>query len=201
MQIDQAAYEAIQPELLNGESVLWAGCPSLSVIFHKEDFLAIPFSLLWGGFAIFWEGAVSGFWASTGKRHTASQIPFQLWGIPFVLMGQYMIWGRFFFDAWNKHRTFYAVTNRRILVVQNIRRRRFASTYIDTLPTIDKESRSDGIGTLRFNEQPPVFGQRRNGMPWNSMIVNGVPVFRDIDRVDDVHNLIAGLREQAWRNR
>src|SRR6267154_5798658 len=51
---------AIQPELTSGESILWAGQPNTRVIFHKEDLFLIPFSLLWGGFAIFWEGAGGG---------------------------------------------------------------------------------------------------------------------------------------------
>ena len=51
---------AIQPELTSGESILWAGQPNTRVIFHKEDLFLIPFSLMWGGFAIFWEGAGRG---------------------------------------------------------------------------------------------------------------------------------------------
>jgi hypothetical protein len=37
MQIAQASYATVQPELTSGESVLWAGQPNTSVIFHKED--------------------------------------------------------------------------------------------------------------------------------------------------------------------
>jgi hypothetical protein len=54
-QINQQSLEIIQPELLTGESVLWTGQPSTAVIFHKEDAMLVPFSLFWGGFAIFWE--------------------------------------------------------------------------------------------------------------------------------------------------
>ena len=58
--ISQDSVAAIQPELLSGESILWAGQPNHRVVFHKEDVFLIPFSLLWGGFAIFWEAGVSG---------------------------------------------------------------------------------------------------------------------------------------------
>ena len=48
-----------------------------------------------------------------------------LWGIPFVVAGQYLIWGRFFYDAWLKRRTYYALT---VIVVQNGWSRRMASS-------------------------------------------------------------------------
>ena len=68
--INPDSLTAIQPELTSGESVLWAGQPNNRVIFHNEDLFLIPFSLLWGGFAIFWEGGVARYW---GASWTASQ--------------------------------------------------------------------------------------------------------------------------------
>jgi hypothetical protein len=142
--IDQASFEAIQPELTSGESILWAAQPNTSRIFHREDLYLIPFSLLWGGFAIFWEAGVTGFWSSS-RTHPAPTF-FMLWGIPFVVIGQYMIWGRFIVAAWKKRRTFYALTNRRAVVVQDGWSRKTASAYLDTLPTLIKEGGSNGIG-------------------------------------------------------
>jgi hypothetical protein len=78
---------AIQPELTSGESILWAGQPNTRVSFHKEDLFLIPFSLMWGGFAIFWEGAVAGYWGSSGTRSGQPWVFGMIWGIPFVLIG------------------------------------------------------------------------------------------------------------------
>jgi hypothetical protein len=141
-QIKPDSARAIQPELTSGETVLWAGQPSTGVLFHKEDIFLVPFSLMWGGLAIFWELGVAGFWGSD-PRPQGPWVFGLIWGIPFILIGQYLIWGRFVFAAWEKKRTHYAVTNERVIAVQNGWTRKMASNYIDALPALIKE---DGPG-------------------------------------------------------
>ena len=118
-------------------------------IFHAEDLYLVPFSLLWGGFAIFWEAGVAGLWGTGAKAGTSSTFG-MIWGIPFVVMGQYIIWGRFVYAAWKKRRTYYGVTNRRVIVVQRCTGRKMVSAYIDTLPTVIKEDGGGTAGTSRF---------------------------------------------------
>jgi len=193
--INQDSIAAIQPELLSGESLLWAGQPNTSVVFHKEDFFLIPLSLLWGGFAIFWEAGVAGFWTS-GARSEPWTFG-MIWGIPFVLVGQYLIWGRFFYAAWKKKRTFYAVTNRRVVVIQNRWKKAMASSYLDSLPTLIKEDSAGGRGTLRFAPQEPMWSGKRGWGAWDGMGVGSVPTFMDIEDVDSVYRLVSDLREKS----
>jgi hypothetical protein len=198
-QIDQASYEALQPELTSGESILWAAQPETSIIFHRDDFFLIPFSLLWGGFSIFWEAAAAGM----GPHANGHGAPFffLLWGVPFVLIGQYMIWVRFFVAAWKKRRTFYALTNRRVLVVQNGWSRKTASAYLDTLSTLIKEDSSSGIGTLRFAPEVSLWSGRGSTWGvWDGMSVDSVPVFRDIQNVNEIYQLVSEQREQLKNN-
>jgi hypothetical protein len=110
--IDLEVSSNIQPELMSGESLLWTGRPNTRVVFHSDDWYLIPFSLLWSGFAIFWEMGVLGYWGA-GPKGGIPSIFMSLWGIPFVVIGKYMIWGRFFDDGWLKPRTYYGATNRR----------------------------------------------------------------------------------------
>jgi hypothetical protein len=194
--IDQASMMAVQPELTSGETVVWAGQPNTRVIFHREDAGLIPFSLLWGGFSIFWEAGVSGLW---GDHHGQGLSFMVVWGIPFVLIGQYLIWGRFFFAAWLKRRTYYAVTNRRVITIQNAWSRQTASSYIESLPTLNKESGSKGTGTLRFAQPQSVRSNRQGFGSWNSLSVG--PAFVDIDDVDGVYRLVDDLREKARSNK
>jgi hypothetical protein len=104
--------------MLTGGTTHWAGIPNPEIIFHSDDWVAIPFSLVWGGLMIFWEAGALGTSANCSKTGNGDVFMI-LWGIPFVLCGQYLIWGRFFHDAWLKRRTFYAVTNRRVLAPQD----------------------------------------------------------------------------------
>jgi hypothetical protein len=198
-QINPDSMTAIQPELTSGESVVWTGQPSGAVVFHKEDAFLVPFSLLWGGFAIFWELGVAGFWGS-GSRSGNPWLFGMLWGVPFVLIGQYMIWGRFLCTAWKKKRTHYAITNRRVIVVQDGWKRQMASAYLDSLPTLIKDG-SNGIGTLRFAQAESMWSGRRGWGAWDGLAVGNVPTFVDVDDVDYVYRLVSDLREKARTTR
>jgi hypothetical protein len=192
--INSMAAMKVQPEMLSGESVYWAGMPNPGVIFHSDDWAVVPFSLLWGGFAIFWEAGVLGYWGN-GSRGGSPSIFMALWGVPFVLIGQYMIWGRFFYDAWLKRRTYYAITNKRLLVVQEGWTQKTSSMYLAHIPAIELEGAK--TGTLWFGKKYPVIagrGQKRRSM--SRYDLGDVPVFADIDDLDGVHRLVQELREK-----
>jgi hypothetical protein len=185
----QPLNEKFQSDLAPGEVVLWTGQPNTGVIFHVRDLYLIPFSLMWGGFAIFWEMGVLGYW---GSPHKTGVNPiswfFVLWGIPFVVVGQYIIWGRFVFDWWRKKRTFYAITDKRLLIVEEVRNRKLTSVRLTENTFLGKSTRSDGIGTLRFGAPQAT----PNGWSWwGNFETDGRSSFRDIEDVERVYNIIS----------
>jgi hypothetical protein len=191
--IDPEASVRLQSELVSGESLVWAGRPNPRVIFHSDDWYTIPFSLLWGGFAIFWEAGVLGFFG-----HGSKGVPllFALWGVPFVLIGQFMIWGRFVYDGWLKRRTYYGITNRRLVAMQEGTKRKACSMYLDAIPSVERDGGS--VGTLWFGAKFRVQaggGQRTRNL--SRFHVGNVPVFVDIDDADYVYRLILDLSEKA----
>lgn len=175
-------------ELINGEEILWSGQPDKNVIFSKIDIFFIPFSIMWGGFAIFWEVSVS-----------ISNAPFffKLWGIPFVLVGLYMIFGRFFYKAYLKAKTYYAVTNKRVIIVLNNKNKFVKSEYIDRLTGINKNQNSMGKGSIRFGNTPFGYGMYENmGMDFfaRSSGYSSISFF-DIEDVENVYRMVNDIRK------
>ena len=186
-------YEVFQSELLSSETIEWTGKPNPAIMFHSEDWGFIPFSLLWGGFAIFWLVSASGIWDIWTNHPNRSFEYFGLiWGTPFALVGQYMIWGRFLYERWKKRRTYYALTNRRALIVMDgIRSKSSSSAYFEHLSMVDKQVRSDGNGRISFGG--PVVGHFR----WGKNNPPRPPTFDDVDDADSVYQIAAQLHDKA----
>jgi hypothetical protein len=186
--------QKIQPELMSGESVYWSGMPNPTVIFHSDDWAAIPFSLIWTGFFVFCEAQSLGLWR-TASRSAEKNTFMVFWCIPFLLFGNYMVWGRFLEDAWLKRRTYYAVTNRRVLILQEGWKRKTSTTFLSMIPNIEREGTS--IGTLWFGPKYPILGGRRqNKRSMSRFSIGEVPVFADIADLDSVYRLIMDLRDK-----
>ena len=170
------ATAVLQPELGSGEKLLWSGRPQQGLRLRASDALLIPFSLMWGGFAIFWEYSA----LQTGPLF------FALWGIPFVGVGLYLIAGRFFVDAWQRARTHYGLTNQRVLIVAGLRSRQVTSLPLRTLADVSLQERSDRSGTIQFGHVPAPYGwMARSGWPGPGRHLP--PAFELIENVRSVY--------------
>ncbi len=137
--------DPIRSELGAGEQLLWSGQPRQGLLLRGADALQIPFSVLWAGFAVFW--------LVTAER-SGAPLPFVLFGAPFVLMGVYIVAGRFFVDSAQRQKTFYAVTPQRIIIVSGLAVRKVRSLSLKTISELSIAERPDGTGTLTFGPQP-----------------------------------------------
>lgn len=179
--------QTFQPELLRDEKVAWAAQPDPRFRLSGQDVFLVPFTLLWGGFAIFWELGVLGVLDGQPSFNAGA-----LFGLPFVIIGQYVIWGRFLYKRYRQRRTFYAVTNRRVLIVALARSRQLQSLFLNQLPTVTKTVRRDGSGSLVFGTAPYWAGSYANsGMDFFNTRGGAMPpAFYDIPDVDGVYQLI-----------
>src|ERR1700728_3149818 len=86
---------SIERELGKGERLLWQGRPRAGIRLRGSDVFLIPFSLLWAGFIVFWETMAL---FKVPKNNPVGWL-FPLFGVPFVLAGFYIVFGRFLLDA------------------------------------------------------------------------------------------------------
>ncbi len=173
-----------QNDLLKGEKLLWTGKPARGLLFTPQDWFWIPFSLMWCGFAIFWEATV----VSSPK----SPDFMKLWGVPFVLVGLYMVVGRFVLDAWLRRGARYAVTNKRVLISRPWPFASFSAMGLRQAPDIVLTVNANGRGTIRFGPAISA-GARRNG----SMATPSLDPTMQFLAIDDARRVYQIIQEVA----
>ena len=104
---DPVVAAQIEPSLRPGEQLLWCGRPDPSVVLVAADIILVPFSLVWLGFALAWEA---------GTKSIGAPVAFQGAGVPFVLIGVYLVAGRFVTRWLRRRRTIYGITSDRVIV-------------------------------------------------------------------------------------
>lgn len=195
--LDYELNENFRDELLTDERIVWAGQPDPKVLFSRADLFLIPFGLLWCGFVVFWELSVLGFVWGPG-----APIFMALFGIPFICIGIYFVFGRFIYKMYKKRRTFYALTNKRTIILI---KKRFDKTiqaeYLNAIPSINKSVRSNGIGTVSFGNIPFMNSMYGNtGMDFFTRYYGqDVPIFYDIKDAEQVYKMANDLKNQEQK--
>jgi hypothetical protein len=137
--VDQKIAAEFQPYLGSGERILWTERPARGISLRPADLFLIPFSMMWLGFAGFWEWSVVRMGAD----------PFMLvFGAAFFLFGFAVMVGRFFADAWIRSRTIYALTGHRALVLRRAWSERLLTERLPAKVTLQRNGR--GGGSLVF---------------------------------------------------
>ena len=189
--MDVNAQLQLTPHLEPGESLLWTGSPRRGLLLRPADAFMIPFSLLWGGFAIFWESSVLA---------TGAPFFFKLWGVPFVLIGLYIIVGRFFADARARANTAYGLTNRRAIIVSGLFSKTVSSHPLRSLTEISVRERSDRSGTVWLGRVHPMTTWYA-GMQWPGMGAYSTPGFELIPDAKRVHDQLLEAQRAATASR
>jgi hypothetical protein len=178
-----------QQYLIAGESILWSGQPKQGLALGARDTLLIPFSLMWGGFAIFWNAMV---WFGPFETDSgdATRWLLKLWGLPFLVIGLYLIVGRFVHDAHIRAKLFYAVTEQRIMV---LRGSKITSLDINRLPRLELSEHRDGTGTLAFEASNSMSLGAMNGFNWWLPALGSATQFFRVQNPRQVYELIRKL--------
>lgn len=183
--------------LAPGEQLLWAGRPKQGFALRGWDIVNIPFSLIM---------VVAG----TMLIFVEIRQPTDPMALPFLLVwtvsAYWIAFGRFFYDARKRSRTYYALTDSRVIVLSGNRSTNIRSMQLRTLKEITITKRADEAGTIEFDR--PGFlsyryrfeSSRGMDMPWFSMDSVRSMAFEMISDVRRVYDLIVQAQHQAQQN-
>lgn len=169
--------DEFRSHLSHEEYVLWHGRPKQGLCLRASDAMFIPFTMLcaaiaWGNF--FEDAASPLVWLPV---------------VPMAFACTYMILGRFIIDRIARARTFYAVTQRRVLIVNGVTHRTISSLLLHSLAAMTYAQRRDGSGTVTLGRAPLFYDLMRLQY---ALFSPGecVPQLEGIDNAHDVFKLI-----------
>jgi hypothetical protein len=191
--------QKLSGEIASGERLLWDGRPRQGLFLRSSDAFLIPFSLFWGGFAVFWEVmAISMLWSGkTDAPPLALRILFPLFGIPFVVIGLYLIFGRFIVDKKQREKTSYGVTDQRIIIRSGLFNRSTKSLSLRTLTDLSISEKSDGFGTITFGPVHQFYAWFGGGCSWPGGGRYSPPCFDTIPEAKRVYEVIRKAQDAA----
>ena len=190
---------SIENELTGSEKILWQGKPATGIKLQSADIFAIPFSIFWCGFSIFWELGASGALGSMKHQNAADPIAiiFPIFGLPFIAIGLYMVIGRFFADAKIRANTDYAVTNERVIIASGLFSRKVKSLNLKSVPDISISEKKDGSGTITFCETSSSSFNSFQNMPGMPTGRQQVPAFTMIHDVRNVYTILRKAQQEC----
>lgn len=128
----QELVERLRLELGPGEHMLWSGRPRQGLFLRRDDWFWIPSSLVWNGVMVY----------------VGSHAPNVIFATPTILVGLYLLIGRFFADAALRRRTLYALTNERVWLIRDEWFRVTVKSLHLRSVDLELDERPDGSGTL-----------------------------------------------------
>jgi hypothetical protein len=158
-------------------------------MFRKSDWFLVPFSFLWFGFALFWTTSV--FWISANAP-SGPPIVFPIFGSVFVCVGFYMAIGRFFWDAYVRSQTLYALTNKRAIILVRQPFRQIRSVELAAGTKVETEESADGSGSIIFGGRTPATYSRG----WQPAGVSADFMFERVSGVRNVVGVVRGIQSK-----
>jgi hypothetical protein len=187
--------QAISSELSANEKILWCGQSRGGLQFNSINVMTIPIGVMW-----LLIGVIVGI-IFKQPSYAAQQSPFDqftasMFVIACFIVALFCIIGVFLVDMfWRKH-TYYAVTNKRVMLVTKLFSSKVQSMALPQLP-MKLTTKADGSGTI-------VFGSTgAGGFIWSRdgriRIFTAPPSFATIDDARNVHDIIFSAQQQIGK--
>jgi hypothetical protein len=131
------AAKTLESEISTNEQLLWAGKPRPGIPIQALG--ALLFIFVWTGFWIFW---------GVGAWNGGAPWGFMLFGTPFVLLGVTTIAGGLYNNLIARGKTYYGVTNRRVIVITYGFGKQVKSIDYLNMPDISLDKQINGFGSI-----------------------------------------------------
>jgi hypothetical protein len=175
--------------LRSGEDVLWTGRPSPGRFLSASDLPVMAFGVVWTGFAVVWEVL-----AITA----GAPFFFYIWGGMFVAIGLGTFLGMPVRRKRMLARTTYLVTDRRVAVVERMRKKTVVTDLpLEKLP-VQTSQRPDGSGSITFGADPSATS--RSGLAASrSLLRTSAPGTVCFERLASVREVLDVIDREAAR--
>ncbi|MCT4660870.1 MAG: hypothetical protein N4A40_03340 [Tissierellales bacterium] len=186
--------KTIENYLYDNEKILWLGKPKIK-IFSVLDILIIPVTIIWLGIIVAWE---------TMAFSIGAPFIFQLFAVPYILIGLYVLIGRYILKIYLKRNTNYCVTNQRIIILKKLKSFKVESEEISNLSIVNIENKGHNFGNVIFGNGYIMAKAYENiGLEFliKKRNYKNVPLaFYDIENIDEVNNQIESIKYEMQRN-
>lgn len=181
----------IEQRLDTDETIVWQGKSDPKKMFAYGDAMYIPFSLMWLGFVIIWE-------YSTVTYHYPWV--FHLLGVPMVIVGLYMAFGRFIYKRYKKTNSCYVLTNKRAIEAYDAAWLGYKEKSLKDVGRMVRFVEKDGYGCLIFDDINPAYMMKLNdGMERFRRKTRKVIGFYDIPDAEALYKEVQRLKEEAQK--
>lgn len=187
-------FSNIEKHLDSNELVLWKGFPQTTNLITIQDVIFIIF------------GMVSIYGLLT---------KIEIGGIVFLIIILYLTVGRLFIKYWQKKRTAYYVTSKRIIIFNSARKKIEQEQDVRSVVKLSIRINKKGLGRIEFGKIPYTqFSGGNQGIDfiaksrfynffckghssYDKSATKWIPVFYDIGDVQYVYDLVNSIRNQA----
>lgn len=179
----KATVQGWAPYLDPDERMLWEGAPMAGFFrLAPRDALLIPFSLFWGGFALFW---------NISAWQAGSPLFFRLFGLPFLVVGFYVTIGRFFHAAARRKKTVYALSTRRAFIATSLFGKKLREMPLT--PNIEIEMTPERGGSITLGPKATRFNPLRGWWSWSGQTDDFT--FEHLEKPDAVYQSIRKIQK------
>ncbi len=165
-----------QKYLKEGEKILWTGQPQRGIKIRDADIILIPVSIILIGFAVILDYVLMNY---------DSPLAFKALGVMFALGGIYSGGIRFILDASHRRKTFYCITNKRVLVLSGSKKT-LKTLPVKNIDQLDKTEERDGSGFIIFGNTNPLWPWLLGKFYMSGDSIPGLEMLPDVNTVFDL---------------